>query len=1023
MKKKFIFALSSMLLLAGPLTLMTSCKGDDPKPQPQPGPGPVDEGTVASFTCTKSLSGNISVGEEITIVVKAYDADRKEVSDAKFTFIPDDESIISEVALDTGKFVAKKTGTANITVTCLDGVAGLAEQTVSVTIGNLEGNAEGAYNYVGKTYEEKLEILGKLEDYAVKNHLTGMTLFQSGGYVMYNPRIKKATNNYITGYGFGILTEGEILSPMENESNENWKMYYHSYGGNSNKGKFNYLDDTGSESADLYGYVSSTLYGTKMNATKDGYDYYPLLAKPNPEATTEKEKVRPIALNLDPTTNLASKFRIYVRTGDDGVVYNSLSNRKYNFTGATGRVYEDYSFAGRPVEVEDYITPYRLLLNQAISLNRSTDMISDNSDTTLKGAKAYYAATKNDSNIYRTKEIFNKLVGIKSGKDANGAYLDFELNKSITTFDAMNGLSSTLVSPIPEDFVRAISPTTNEDEIYKQGMKQAYGITSHIGNVDYSPVDNLLSIAPYVLEQSNAGTAGIIAYKRNPLWFEFNPEYQPDPTINSRYKIPGIKIAYFDSSTNLNAVFDAFIQAGTLDAASLPKDYIAQYKDDARTTTTQGDSTFKLNMNTATQEEWNKMFLDPTKKTYNGGQSYNCKPLMSNGNFVDALSYALDRKTFAENRGSIPSQSYFAPAYLWDPEEGKSYDETAQHKAVLADASPATYGYNKEMAVKLFDQAIKEEVENKGNYGGSYASSETIRIEWMNTSDAKEYGNEIAKYFQDAFELTDAYAKGFRINWEQGEGNQDYQVVYNTMRSGKFDLGFGSISGMTNDPLGFLEVLKSDNSSGFTLNYGVDTAVVRNGDNGSIIYDGKRWSFDSLWAASKNGAIVGSDTKVVAEPIKFIASSGSVADSIRLDGDQIDVRKMAIEIEQASEAAAATFRFFNGASAIETAEVTFTISYGVGEDNVPAVAVYSVKMNSPLVDVIEVINEDGTILSEDARMYVYVPTTITSKVCESLGEGETIAWNKITGITVSLTSYMEINGIPVGSTVSVDMNK
>ena len=71
--------------------------------------------------------------------------------------------------------------------------------------------------------------------------------------------------------------------------------------------------------------------------------------------------------------------------------------------------------------------------------------------------------------------------------------------------------------------------------------------------------------------------------------------------------------------------------------------------------------------------------------------------------------------------------------------------------------------------------------------------------------------------------------------------------------AGKFDIGFGSISGNSYDPLNFMEVLKSDNSSGYTLNWGCDTNVC---DGSSIIYDGKSWSFDALWTAADQGAYV-----------------------------------------------------------------------------------------------------------------------------------------------------------------------
>ena len=70
------------------------------------------------------------------------------------------------------------------------------------------------------------------------------------------------------------------------------------------------------------------------------------------------------------------------------------------------------------------------------------------------------------------------------------------------------------------------------------------------------------------------------------------------------------------------------------------------------------------------------------------------------------------------------------------------------------------------------------------------------------------------------------------------------------MMVGQFDVGFGSVSGNALNPLNFLEVLKSDNSSGFTLNWGVDTNVVSE----DLYYDGCYWSFDSLWQAADTGA-------------------------------------------------------------------------------------------------------------------------------------------------------------------------
>ena len=458
-----------------------------------------------------------------------------------------------------------------------------------------------------------------------------------------------------------------------------------------------------------------------------------------------------------------------------------------------------------------------------------------------------------------------------------------------------------------------------------------------------------------------------------------------------------------------------------IDACSIPKDYIQQYVNDSRTTKTEGSSTFKLNVNSSTQAEWNDRFKDPAKQaTYNATGSYKVKPLMSNDNFLNALSFAIDRKNFAENRGNIPSQDYFAPAYLWEPEEGKSYDDTPQHKAVLADYSPETYGYNEELAVKLFDAAIKEEVEVNESYPG-YSSSEEIKISWMNTTDPKEYGNDIIGYWNTAFQKTNAYKTGFRINFTQDEGNSDYQVVYDTMRSGMFDLGFGSISGVTSDPLGFMEVLKSDNSSGFTLNYGVDTATIADDGSNAIIYDGKTWSFDGLWAASKTGAIIGSDSKTVATPVT-VKQAGTGTQSFTINSTAC--QRIALDLEVAAEAQQAAFKIFENDEVKNEAYVTASISYKKGSATETAAVnfYYGDNANSSFFapragDV----DENGYFGTEEldgvGRFYVNVPMTLTPEITNGQ-VSETILWKDITSLNITVTYYMEIEGIAVASSLT-----
>ena len=164
--------------------------------------------------------------------------------------------------------------------------------------------ADGAISYAYASGEEKTEILGKLEKFAVESKLTGLTLYGDGGYVLYNPSVVKGTNNYVPGFGFGILSSGSLNADLEGENKAEWKRYYHTFE-TSDPQSMNYMDDKGSVVGNLIGYISDSYYTTFLNAEGNGYDWVGGLAKNN----------RPEPTNADPATGLATKYRIPVKVG------------------------------------------------------------------------------------------------------------------------------------------------------------------------------------------------------------------------------------------------------------------------------------------------------------------------------------------------------------------------------------------------------------------------------------------------------------------------------------------------------------------------------------------------------------------------------------------------------------------------------------------------------------------------------------------------------------------------------------
>lgn len=683
------------------------------------------------------------------------------------------------------------------------------------------GGSSGATSLVGESVAKKTEILGALEKYAIDNAITGMPLFENGGYVMYNPRVVKGTENYITGYGFSIIRDGYLTGNLPNVKEK--PNYYHSYEA-SDPQSINYLDSDGSQIGDLYGNAASAFFGTKMNANKNGYDWYGVLSTEDRPVLLDKDgNVAPEEKQT--STETSSKWRIYVRAGaNGGAQYRTASKDA-----------DRKAFDKKAVELEDYVNAFKILLCGKFAYYRGTELAGQTGYSGIKGAAAYYNASKEGFGSTKAEDAW-KNVGIKSGTDDKGAYLDFELLAPTTRFYAMYSLASSLYAPINLDFFKLVTNNYANPEFYG----------SYNTDKTMSPVDNFLSTGPYFLEGWETDKA--IYFGRNDEWWERKENA-------NLYRIPGMYNQILTAiSTNANAAILEFL-VGNIDSASIPTDYLNQLKSDPRTTSVPGDSVFKLNLNTCTQEQWIKLFgKDGTIAKTAESNYWNVKPWMSNKDFVHGLFYSINRDEFATKNGSISSINYFSSNYMSDPENGISYNTTDAHANALKDFWGTTVnngGYSVNLAQQAFDKAItKLLADNALPAAVEGKRTISITIWWMYQQHITRYGDDISKYIQDAFNNS-ANAKANNIELVVKNEAVDVwsDVYYKHLMVGQFDLGFGSISGNSLDPLNFMEVLKSDNSSGFTLNWGPDTSAL------DLNYDGKVWSFDNLWAATDHGVV------------------------------------------------------------------------------------------------------------------------------------------------------------------------
>ena len=768
--------------------------------------------------------------------------------------------------------------------------------------------ASGGFNYSSSAGEEAIakrtEILGKLEKYAIESHLTGITLFENGGFVKYRDRLEIPAKEYITGYGFGILSEGDIKADLDAETVPAFKRYYHS-AQTSDPAKINAWNATGSQVSDLNGYITSSYFGTRMNASKDAYEWYPVLAK---DTVGGKAYTRPTPIydTVNPL-GLYKTWRIYVKTGAEGGL-------KYAYAGTKS----DSSFNGRDVDIKDYAFVFELLLSGANKQTRGAEMAADKTYG-IKGAQAFYNRTKDMTNQADIDALWKAMtltdgdgnqnpatfkdqqLGIMVGSDSNGSFLQLEILNEIDAFTAMYQLSSNLYSPIPRAFIESLSTSGT----VKDGILN-YGQNSGTGEGKRTIVDNTICLAPYFLENWNDS---YITFKKNTLWNE-----------PGRYKIEGIKITTYPNATQ-KQLYEYYYE-GLLDSCGIPVEYIKKEADNPDVRKTKGDATFKLNVNSCTQERWNELNEKLWKNTTIDNKWGGVKPWMSNENFLNGLYWSIDRDTFATNKGQQPSIEYFSNAYLSDPENGVSYNDSAAHKQAIAkwhtvrtDGGKTidNYGYDLDKAINCFQSAVNE-LASQGKITLGTASSPTeinIHIRWMYSTDINDYGNEIKAYFETAFNDPKVCGNRVKLVVKQ-DAVTNWEDVYNEwMMKGQFDLAFGAISGNTYNPLNFLEVLKSDNSSGFTLNWGPDTSKVDT--KNPLVYDGHKWAFDALWEVSDRGGVVENGVSVktvknyyfdgLAKKIDGGAAtsdfSQGVTQSINLefvdvDGVEIDITKVQV---------------------------------------------------------------------------------------------------------------------------------
>jgi len=736
-------------------------------------------------------------------------------------------------------------------------IKSIAKKAVNLTVvPTSEVASPSSYaDYSSLNGDERTKMAAQIEKYMYNNGLAPITAMEYSGYCLYSDRISTPfldQNLYVPGFGYGILTYGTITKAMEAEATEKWQMYYHdqldvSY----DEGNFNYLNSNSNSVYQFYSYISSGYFSTYVNEDNTSSEYQKGLSRLD----------APVA--IDPDENGASnKWKVYLRVGGDADNDNGVTK------GLTYRTASSKfsSYDGRNIALEDYLTPFKLMATQSIGWYRGTEQAGEDTvNRQIKGFAEYYQ-NSGEATELPSDEEFCKEVGVSIDKEENS--LTIEFNDKITPDYIEYQMDGLWANPICEDFVKELG---NGDVI--AGAK-AMGTNS--GSL--TPLDTMLCVGPYYTEYYESKKT--VCYKKNETWPLTKDNYNRD-----LYRIEGIHINLNSAlASNSNTYIELF-EAGSTDYSNIPSEYWDKYVNSPLRKKVDGDSLNQLFLNT-----WDEAF-HASRFDNEYSNSWEVKPILSNNNFFKALSIGIDRQTMADYFHYSPAYEIQEPINKATP-KSEVYNSTSEHKKAVSEAFNGIFDDDdytsswKDDSADYFELAIQEELD-AGHYTlgtGSNPTEVTIALVSVDKSQAVNVWKRVSYVFEswkEAFELavkshTD---ENGNHNWVDENGNPlivfnptTEEVAYDSslqanvidrgVQAGKYD---GEtvyyISGNAYDVLNNMEKYKSDNSNGFTLNYGLDTSL----PSKDIYYDGKYWSFDTLWNASNGGTFVTSEGRSQSE--------------------------------------------------------------------------------------------------------------------------------------------------------------
>ncbi len=918
MKRKFTYTLSALTLLA---LSLTACGGNDnngdeilPDGQLEATPEKtinlaasqvkeassnlyfspqltVTKGNASHFVSAKS-SAVLESGQQANLF--AYEV--KSGSTFGVTVIDENGKDRTSIVGDDGTITAPEVDenlNLQVYLFALNGDS-TVRKALDLTITPANGTAvNNYYDNSSLGDAERTKMAAATEKYLINNGLAPITFMDSGGYQLYSKRLHSPfldSNKYIAGYGFGITDYGSIDAPLEAEKTEAYKMFLHEQvDASMDIGEFNYLKSNSNAVATFYEYISQYYFRTLVNKDSTGYEYTNGLSRKNaPEA-------------INPDANGASDtWKVYLRVGGSTADNNKGVTPGLNYRTASTKLSQ---FDNRPIALEDYLTPLKVLATQSINYFRGSEQAAEATpNRQLKGFAEFFESS-GDATSLPSNEEFMKKVGVKIDETDNS--ITFQFNGKITPDYAEYQLNGVWANPFPEEFLKALG---NGDVI--KGAK-----TMGASSDGLTPLDTMLCVGPYYTSAYQSKKT--VAFAKNETWPLAKDDHGRD-----LYQIKGYHLNINTAlATDENTTIKMFEQ-GLTDSSDIPADYWDKYASSPLKKAVPGSGYFPVYfVNTFDKHSHDSMFP---------GSEWEVKPILSNNNFYKGLVVGVDRNAIANYYHRNPAYGIQEPVNKVSPKSPTAYNDSDAHKEVISE----TFGTSlddftlwKDNAADYFELAIQEELD-AGHYTlGTESNPTVIKLELVSLDDAtrKYTDGVIFSNWEEAFDLAvkSHINENNETNWVSNgkplikldvtakvlssslsDTQIQTEILNQGVKAGNYDgQTVFRVSGNGLDVFNNFDKYKSDDSSGFTLNFGGDTGVI----NKDLSYNGKLWSFNSLWGAGNGGVfvdeygaekqfIVADESKAkfagsLTEKVKvtFPLSIDEAAKNVKIFGDAIDL--------------------------------------------------------------------------------------------------------------------------------------